>query len=52
MTMDFRESYKAVPLIQVAVPNIATILDTMATVLGVPHAALDLASHWTQTHCD
>ena len=29
--------------IHAAVPNMATILDTLATVLGVYHAALDLA---------
>ena len=30
--------------VHAAVPNIATILDTLATVLGVCHAALDLAN--------
>ena len=32
------------PLIHVAVPNITTILDSLAMVLGVYHTVLDLAN--------
>lgn len=44
MSMDSRETNKIMPPIHVAVPNIASTLGTLAMVLGVHHAVLDLAN--------
>ena len=41
--MDCRELNKIVTPIHVAMPNIASILDASARVLGVSHAVLELA---------
>ena len=48
MTVDYRELNKVMPPIHAAVPNIAAILDVLATVLGVYHAMLDLANAFFQ----
>lgn len=42
MTVDCRELNNIITPIHVAQPNITTILGTLATVLGVSHAVLDL----------
>lgn len=44
MMMDFWKLNKVAPSIYVAVPNIATILDILATVLGRYRGVLDLAN--------
>lgn len=43
MTTNYWELNKAIPLIHVAMPKTATILDALATVLGVCHDIMDLA---------
>lgn len=43
MTMDYRRLNRVVLPIHVAVPNKATILDTLAMVLGMYHVVLGLA---------
>ena len=55
MTVDYQELNKVVPSIHVAVPDIVTILDTLAMVLGMYHAVLNLANAffiypWTLRH--
>lgn len=52
MIMDYWKLNKVVLPIHVAVPNIDTILDTLATVLGVYHAVLDLAMFSSQYTSD
>lgn len=44
MMVDYQELNKAVPFICASVPKIATILDTLAKVLGVYHGVLDVAN--------
>ena len=49
VTMDYWELSKVVSPIHATVPQIATILDTLATVLGVFHAMQDLANAFFQS---
>lgn len=44
VTMAYQEMNKIMSPIHVAVSNIAIALDTLAMVLGVDHAVLDLAN--------
>ena len=44
MTVTYQEMNEIMSPMHVAVPNIATALDTLAMVLGVCHAVLDLAN--------
>ena len=43
MIVDYQKLTNVIPPIHVAVPNTATILDTLATVLGMYRAVPDLA---------